>query len=174
MSVKKISLIAIAALLACFLAHAAGPIPGEIIVYFYDNVGEEKADQIIKGHGLEWDSFFPGANETGLRFGLIKVPIGRENFWINIFTAEEIVKRAERHIPEEDVELTPPSTQVELAPSQNTEKTVIETYAKLDYMDLLVIFSVAAFILLIFALIIISRKSRRDENGKKKKGRAAE
>lgn len=72
------------------LVSAEDYVQGEIIVGFNDGVTEIIADELIESYGLTWES-----NSPFTFWKLVKVPVGEEEKWIDIFSEEEIVYYAE-------------------------------------------------------------------------------
>lgn len=158
---SRLYILFLAIFLLCSAVYAEEYSPGDVLVYFKDYVDESEADELVKSYDLDWVSFFPGENETGVKFGLVKVPVGQENRWLSTFQGDARVSRVERNKLESSVEMQPPSPGsiehegIELATIPASSKP-----AEFDYRDYFVIFGVAAFVVLIFSLILLSRKRK--------------
>ena len=69
---------------------------GQIIVTFEDNITQEEANLLIESNNLSWKSGYPKFNpESSFNWGVVNVPVGEEQKWINILKDELIVKSAE-------------------------------------------------------------------------------
>lgn len=68
-------------------------VPGNIIIGFYDNITEDEANALIfERYGLNWKSQM---NSPRGIVGVIEIPKGEEQKWIDILKKEKIIKYAE-------------------------------------------------------------------------------
>lgn len=63
---------------------------GEILVGFNDSIQESSASSLIKSYSLDYDN-----SSWTIKLMIIKVPVGKEQEWITIFSKQSIVKYAE-------------------------------------------------------------------------------
>jgi len=154
---------------------AADYVPGEILVYFNDNVDEAQAGMMIAENGLKWTPMFPKANESGLKMGLVKVPPGQEDLWITQMQQQKsFVRRAQRNPlhSETSVELAPPRRQVSLG-GETSIKVVEKDITELDYRDyfVMVAFGVLFVLIVVSILLRVEKKYEPVELSEKKGGK---
>jgi hypothetical protein len=71
-------------------------VPGDVIVGFNSDVTEEQAKKFFESYSsklIKWESHFTSNNAP--KWGVVKVPKGEEQNWIEIFDSEEIIRYAE-------------------------------------------------------------------------------
>jgi len=136
-------------------------IRGEILVFFRDDIDLTSADRLInETYNLTWLNFFPEQNETGYKMGLVKVPAGEEQKWINLFETNSIVRYANFHWLNEKVELEPPSV-VNRDVKDKRQGIVVKSEAEFSYMDYLLVFGLISIFVLFLALLFIRGRRRK-------------
>ena len=122
--------------------------PGDVIVGFNDKVNESEANTLIESYNLTWGDRTIDWNAN--KWMVVKVSEGEEQYWIDIFQNEEIVKYAQLNFIVEAQDESPIESINDEIPG---EEKINQKYPELYY-----IVPVGIIVLIIVIYFILRRK----------------